>query len=449
MDKETQQQLENELQQLQQELYATQAKLNGLQQRLQQLQPGESELKKYNYFKTPSSSSFSLENFIGLKLIHLVGIVVLVIGLSIGVKYAIDQQLISENLRLGLAYAAGGVLFLLSWRLKKQYAAFSAILFSGAMASLYFTTYAAFVYYSLFSFPIVFVLMILLTIFTVYQALSYNRQEIAVLGLVGAYAIPFLISSNSGRAELLFTYIAFINSAVVYLAVKKSWKQVAVLAQFITWLLLAGWVLTRYTPGQQWIAYGFAGFFFLLFAAYGLAPTVWRGELLQRRQVQQLFINNLVVYVIAAAAYRAAHVLPHFVLLHAVFSMLAAAQAAVAFYLLPKQSFLARGLVLFAIGYFLLFIANRWEGFTVTLLWLVVAVIIFTIGISLKVVWLRLSGMVLMGLTLAKLVFLDSLRFTTVQKIIAYLTLGVLLLFVGFFYQRFKEKLFHNDVTNT
>jgi uncharacterized membrane protein len=50
-----------------------------------------------------------------------------------------------------------------------------------------------------------------------------------------------------------------------------------------------------------------------------------------------------------------------------------------------------------------------------------------------------------MGITLVKLVVVDSLRFSTVQKIVAYLTLGVLLLLVGFFYQRFKEKLFRPE----
>jgi len=70
---------------------------------------------------------------------------------------------------------------------------------------------------------------------------------------------------------------------------------------------------------------------------------------------------------------------------------------------------------------------------------------LFSVGFSIKAVWLRLSGIILMGITLAKLVLLDSLRFTTIQKIIAYLTLGVLLLVVGFFYQRFKEKLFGKE----
>src|SRR5665647_765416 len=42
----------------------------------------------------------SLENFIGLKLIHFVGILVLIIGLSIGVKYAVDKNMISPLLRI-------------------------------------------------------------------------------------------------------------------------------------------------------------------------------------------------------------------------------------------------------------------------------------------------------------------------------------------------------------
>ena len=55
--------------------------------------------------------NWNLENFIGLRLIHLVGIVILVIGLSIGVKYAIDKNLISEGMRIVLAYAAGVILY--------------------------------------------------------------------------------------------------------------------------------------------------------------------------------------------------------------------------------------------------------------------------------------------------------------------------------------------------
>ena len=101
----------------------------------------------------------TLENFIGLRLIHFVGIMVLVIGISIGVKYAIDKELISETMRIILAYCAGLLLFILSLRLKKKYQLFSAILFSGSMATLYFTTYAAFVYYNFLPAMVTFLIM--------------------------------------------------------------------------------------------------------------------------------------------------------------------------------------------------------------------------------------------------------------------------------------------------
>jgi len=313
------------------------------------------------------------------------------------------------------------------------------------MASLYFTTYGAFVYYSMFSFALAFVLMIVLTLFTVYQALTYNRQEIAVLGLVGAYGIPFLISSNSGRTEMLFMYVAFINTAVIYLAFKKSWTAVAVLAQFITWLLLLGWALTRFKAAQQPVADFFAGFFFLLFTVHALADRLVRRQPLQRWQVQQFFINNLLLYSSVAVVYKAVSAHADYGVLNTGFSFFAALQAAAAYFFLRSETYLKKGLVLFSLILFLMFVANKWEGITVTLLWLLLAVVLFSVGFSIKAVWLRLSGIILMGITLAKLVLLDSLRFTTIQKIIAYLTLGVLLLVVGFFYQRFKEKLFGKE----
>jgi uncharacterized membrane protein len=140
-----------------QRLFALQQELNRLQNKKQGSTPSTEE-------KTSQNSGF--ENFIGLRVIHFVGIILLVIGLSIGVKYVIDRQLISEVMRISLAYAAGIILYLLSWRLKKNYQLFSAILFSGAMASLYFTTYAAFVYYGFFSFAVTFLIMAGLTVYT-------------------------------------------------------------------------------------------------------------------------------------------------------------------------------------------------------------------------------------------------------------------------------------------
>ena len=432
-------QLQQELEALYQQVKTQEQKIVHLHQQLQQL--------KGKGFKTflPQSvadrgQQWNLENFIGLRLIHFIGIVVLVIGLSISVKYAIDRNLISEGLRVALAYAAGGVLLLLAWRLKKGYNLFSALLFSGAMASFYFTTYAAYVYYAMLPSLATFAVMVAFTVFKTYQAIAYNRQEIAILGLVGAYAIPFLISTNSDRADLLFSYMALINVAVVFLSHKKSWRLVGYLAQNITWFILLGWALQRAT-GYQWTGMLFGFFFFALFCSNALAPT-FSGTLLTKARQQDVILNNIALFLLAHVLFAPLFTNEQMATVAILFALFTALQATLLHFLLKREIKLKAMLALLSLGLFVFFIATEWDGITVTLLWLVVAVSLFVWGVGSKATWLRLAGMVLMGTTLLKLVLFDSLRFTPVQKIIAYLTLGVLLLLVGFFYQKFREKLF-------
>jgi uncharacterized membrane protein len=96
----------------------------------------------------------------------------------------------------------------------------------------------------------------------------------------------------------------------------------------------------------------------------------------------------------------------------------------------------------FSLLLFVIFIAFNWDGIIVTLLWLLTAVLIFSLGVYRKSVPIRMTAILLMGITLLKLVLLDSLSFSPIQKIIAYVVLGILLLVVSFFYQKFRKQLF-------
>lgn len=383
-----------------------------------------------------------LENYIGLRLIHLAGIVILVIGISIGVKYAIDRNLISEGARILLAYSSGLLLFVLAWRSRARYASFSAVLFSGAMASLYFTTYAAYVYYGLLPSVAAFILMVILTISTALKALDYNRQEIALLGLVGAYGIPFLISSNSDQAGLFFLYITIINTGVVFLALKKEWLLVMRIAQVITWILFIGWSANRQTPGDAGMGLLFLSLFFLLFSLSALAPALKNRRPLPSAHAYLLLFNNISVYISALMLFAFSFTNEELASVSGICALFLALQTALYFFLLPQEDFVRQVHGAFALLLLMIFIAAEWEGFAVTLLWLCMAVILFVWGVYVKSRVLRVSSMVLIGLTLLKLVALDSLRFTTIEKIIAYITLGVLMLVVSFFYQKYKAKLF-------
>src|SRR6185436_14515561 len=100
-DEEKIKQLQKQLDELSSQMQQQQTKLFDLQKEIARLQGVE--LKNIRTHKPVPSKHFRLEDFIGLRLIHFVGIIVLIIGISIGVKYALDRELISEVMRISLA----------------------------------------------------------------------------------------------------------------------------------------------------------------------------------------------------------------------------------------------------------------------------------------------------------------------------------------------------------
>lgn len=432
--------LEEELSRLSEQLSDQQEMIHRLRRQLQSL--SGTELSE----SAPTASSrvllthSSLENLIGLRLIHLIGIIVLVIGLSLGVKYAIDANLISERSRILLAYLAGGLLLFFAFRLRKLYPGFSAILYSGGMASVYFTTYAAFVYYGLLSFTFAFVLMVLFTFYTAFEAIRYDRQEIALLGLVGAYGIPFLISPNRGHAELLFLYMTIINAGILLLSIKKAWVLMGRVAQTITWIIFIGWLFVQEAAQEKGTGLLYMCVFFLLFFLNAVSPKLVRKEQLDRAHSYQLLLNNVALFI--SAFFVSGYSLQNAsIAAVSLFLSLFAAGQTLLFYAWKEER--TRNLMgYYALSLFVIFIGFEWNGIVVTLLWLLTAVVLFVVGVRFRSIPMRMAAIALMGVTLLKLIALDSLRFSTLQKVIAYLVLGVLLLLVSYFYQRFKQQLF-------
>ena len=441
---------DRKIKELQKEIDELSFQMRDYQQKLSVLQQ---ELNKLQNIENPTSSliprtsyqNFKLENFIGLRIMHLVGIVVLVTGLSIGVKYAIDRQLISEGARIILAYSAGIVLYALSWRLKKKYLLFSAILFSGAMASLYFTTYAAFVYYGFFSFGITFSLMAAFTVYTAFESIRYNTQEIAVLGMVGAYGIPFLISANSERADLFFSYIILINLGIVYLSFQKKWRTMGQLALFISWTLFILWGFFRYEAKDFQTGFILIGIFYFLFTVSALAYRLVRSEALTAKDIQQVTTNNLALYLSALIIFGYGKFGSHLASTTGWVFVIMLILSLLSYLFLLSEIILQQSMAMQTVIILSLFIGFNWSGLTVTLLWVALAVVLFIFGIYNHRSWPRLSAILLMSVTLGKLVIFDSSKFTTLQKIVAYIIIGALLLVLSFLYQKFKQTLFENQ----
>jgi uncharacterized membrane protein len=183
-----------------------------------------------------------LEKFIGENLFNKIGIAILVIGIGFFLKYAIDKNWINEIGRTFIGILCGGILIGVAHRLRKTFNAFSSVLVGGGVAVLYFSITIAFQQYHLISQTLAFIMMVLITAFTVVLSLSYDRKELAVFAILGGFSSPLLISTGAGNAAVLFTYILILNVGMLILAYYKKWNIVNIISYIATILLFGSWL---------------------------------------------------------------------------------------------------------------------------------------------------------------------------------------------------------------
>lgn len=247
--------------------------------------------------KKARESNFNFEKFIGENLLNKIGIAITVIGVAIGAKYSIEHELISPLTRIILGYLAGIGLLGFGMKLKKNYTNYSAVLVSGSIAIMYFITYAAYSFYGLFPQSIAFALMVVFTAFTVVASLNYNMQVIAHIGLVGAYAVPFLLSEGSGKVEILFGYMAIINIGMLVIAFKKYWKSINYSSFALTWLIFSLWYGRSYFDDSYFgISIFFLTVFFAIFYMTFLAYKLIQKEKFEALDIILLLTNSFIFY---------------------------------------------------------------------------------------------------------------------------------------------------------
>lgn len=315
--------------------------------------------------------SIDFERFIGENLLNKIGILVLVIGVGIGVKYAIDRDLLSPLVRILNGYGVGIALLIMAIRLKAKYHDFSAVLLSGAMAVFYFITFAAHSFYNLIPQLPTFGIMVLFTLFTVFASVRYNRQITAHLGLVGAYAVPFLLNKEPGNLTVFFSYIALLNLGILALAFQRSWKTLFYSAFAFTWFIVISWCTTSFSVTDANVGLFFGTVFFITFYVIFLAQKLLKEEALDNDDLL-LIISNAFIYfglgyfILNKKFPGQNEVLSFFTVANAAVHL---AVAALLFLRRQEHKGLFRMVVGLAITFLTIAIPIQLDGYWVTLLW--------------------------------------------------------------------------------
>jgi uncharacterized membrane protein len=255
------------------------------------------------------------------------------------------------------------------------------VLMGGGLAVLYFITYIAFSFYNMLSLEAAFGMMLVFTAGTVYAALLYDRVIIAHLALIGAYAIPFLLSDNSGRYVVFFGYIAVINTGILVVSLRKYWKSLFYSAFALTWIIYITWFFFSFKHSTHlYIAWTYLCIFFLIFYATFLAYKIIKKEQYGPDDVIMLLSNAFIFYLIGykLIGYEtAANYAGLFTIINAIIH-LGVSQV------IRRLKLADRSLYYLLLGLVIIFctiaVPVQLDGNWVTLLWTAEALLVFWIG---------------------------------------------------------------------
>ncbi len=201
------------------------------------------------------------------------GVGILFIGLAFLAKYASEHTQVPVEYRLAGVGAAAVVLLVLGWRLRLRRAGYAQVLQGGAVAVLYLTLFVAWRWFGVLGMLPVFAAMVLVAALAATLALLQNAMALAVIGALGGFAVPLLVSSGSGNHVALFSYYAVLDVGILAVAWFRTWRPLNMVGFVFTFGVGSLWGVSSYQNEHYASAQSFLIFFFLLFAAVLMLPA--------------------------------------------------------------------------------------------------------------------------------------------------------------------------------
>jgi len=180
----------------------------------------------------------------GVKLLAWIGGLAAFLAVAFLVKYSFDNNLISPELRMALGFIAGlGLLVGGVAMSRKEYAVLAHTLCGTGVVILYAVTFACRSVYHFEFFGLIptFLLMVLITTTAFFLAVRLNAMAVAILGMLGGFLTPILLSTGVDNPFGLFGYIAILDAGLILVAVNRRWLFLVTLAAAGTIFMQIGW----------------------------------------------------------------------------------------------------------------------------------------------------------------------------------------------------------------
>ncbi len=191
------------------------------------------------------------EAFLGVKLFAWLGGFVLFLGVVFLVKYSFENNLITPVMRVMIGAIIGCGLITAGWfTARRNYRVPGQSLCATGVLVLYADIFGAHAFYNLLSLGAAFVLMSFVTLAAFLLAVNLDAQVVVILGIIGGFLTPPLLTSGPGDPVLLFGYVALLNAGVAAVALRKRWDYLVLLAAIGTVLVQLAWTMFQFNAAR-------------------------------------------------------------------------------------------------------------------------------------------------------------------------------------------------------
>ncbi len=187
---------------------------------------------------------FNWEQFMGAKLFAWLGGLAALLAFGFFVKYSFEHNLVPPEIRMALGFLFAIGLVIGGLKIDRvRYAVGAQTLIATGIVSLYTVTFACrAIYHFAFFGPVpTFLLMVLITGTAFLLAVRLEAQVIAILGILGGFLTPILVSTGQDNPLGLFGYIALLDVGLVAVALHRRWLYLVPLGAFGTLAMQIGW----------------------------------------------------------------------------------------------------------------------------------------------------------------------------------------------------------------
>ena len=166
------------------------------------------------------------------------GVVLLLVGVSFLLRMGVEQGWLTPAVRVTGGVVIGVALSALGLRARNSRPAYSQLLVGGGVVAFYLSAFGAWSVWQLVPYEAAFAFCVLATAFAFAAAVRLSAEWLALLGVVGGYATPFMLLSPDSNVPVLVAYSLLLLGGYLMVYVFRGWRSVYGSAILGIWTIL-------------------------------------------------------------------------------------------------------------------------------------------------------------------------------------------------------------------